>query len=146
MNELNADSHPTTFVTKTIFAMKMINNEFVVEYDEAVVSDDCNNEELTQNLQNFRAVLDEIKVKRYDRNIISKLMDTQTKLVKYEQKRRIQELEKAMILLHHRLASYEYSLGLDGEVETSNDPATAIGNYHNNGHDLYICRYIRNIR
>jgi len=145
MDELNADSHPTTFVPTTIFAMKLINNEFVVEYEEAVVSDDCNNEELTQNLQNFRAILDEIKVKRYDRKLISKLMDAQTKLVIYEPKRRIRELENAMIPLHHRLASYEYSLGLDGEVETSNDTATALGNTHNNCNEQYIYRYIQNI-
>jgi len=32
MDELNAASHPTTNVPKTIFAVKLINNEFVVEY------------------------------------------------------------------------------------------------------------------
>jgi len=55
-------------------------------------------------------------------------MDTQTKLVIYDRNRRIQELENAMIPLYHRLAAYEFALGLDGDVETSNDTATGI--YH----------------
>ena len=128
MDEPTPDSSTSTNVQKTIFAVKLIDNEFVVEYSETVAAGVSDNEQLNEYLQNFRVVLGKMKEKTYDRDLVSQLMEAQTKLIIYEPKRRIEELRKALIPLQHQLEAYEFSLGLDGAVETSNQPATQQGN------------------
>ena len=108
MSQAIAGTSPLSNVQRSVFAVKLINDEFVVEYSED--KDDGNTERLMNYLQKFRSVLDEIKAHGYDRDIISQLMEVQTRLVIYEPKKRIQELENAMAPLQHRLEAFEFSL------------------------------------
>jgi len=90
MSQIIVGTSTFTKVPRTVFAVKLINDEFVVEYSTA--KDDSNTERLMNSyLQKFRSVLDEIKANGYDRDIISQLMEVQTRLVIYEPKKRIQE-------------------------------------------------------
>ena len=118
MDELDAESTKTkTHVPKTIFAVKLVNEEFVVEYPTFVDTGVSSNAQLKENLKQFRAVLDRIKADRYDRAIISQLMEAQTKVVIYEPNRKIQalseELQNALTPLQNRLDNYKYILGTD---------------------------------
>jgi len=126
---MDAGSSTASHVPKTIFAVQLINEEFVVEYPETV-----DNEQFKENLKQFRAVLEKIKAYRYDRAIISQLMETHTQLVIHEPNRKIQELiqelENAPVHLQHQLEAYAYTIGIDGAAETSSsNSASTQGNY-----------------
>jgi len=132
MDGHNADLSAAASNTKTVFSVKLINTDFVVEYPEPVSTDDTDRNQLNVYLQSFRAVLDTIKERRYDRDLVSQLMEAQTQLVIYEPRRRIQDLERqikemenAYIPLKHRLAAYEYAMGTDGAAELNNRLSTS---------------------
>jgi len=121
MSQAMAGTSPLPNVPRSVFAVKLINDEFVVEYSED--KDDGNTERLMNYLQKFRSVLDEIKAHGYDRDIIRQLMEVQTRLVIYEPKKRIQELENAIVPLQHRLEALEFSLGKNSSTETHHRPS-----------------------
>jgi len=120
MDGHNTDLSAAPSNARTVFAVRLISTHFVVEYPEPVSTDDTDRNQLHFYLQSFQAVLDQIKAHRYDRELISKLMEAQTHLVIYEPRkkiqdleRQIQEMENAYIPLKHRLAAYEYAIGTD---------------------------------
>jgi len=132
MDGHNANLSAAASNTRTVFLVKLIYTDFVVECPEPVSTDDTDRNQLNVYLQSFRAVLDTIKERRYDRDLVSQLMEAQTQLVIYEPRKKIQDLERqihemenAYIPLKHQLAAYEYAMGTDGAAEFNNQFSTS---------------------
>jgi len=73
----SSDLSATTRSTRTVFAVKLINTDFVVEYHATVSTDDSDRNQLQVYLQSVKAALHTITENRDDRDLVSKRMAAQ---------------------------------------------------------------------
>ena len=113
---------------KTLFSVKIVNGQFVVENHDD--SDDTVPEGVREYyhtcLNKFQSALTLVHEKDYDKDVISQLMLSNNNLVLCQPNRRIDELELSLAPLQHQLAAYEFILET-GTAETDEPSQQAAG-------------------
>jgi len=94
---------------RTVFALKLQDDRFITKFDD---SDLCDNEQFTTCLTSFQTALATAEEKKYDKNVILQLIESNAKLVSIKSERKIKELENCIDPLRHDLSVYQYMLGV----------------------------------
>jgi len=100
---------------KTLFSVKIVNGQFVVDsYEDSVNTVTQDRRDLYHAyLNNFCSALAFVNENEYNKDVISQLLLSNTHLSLCLQNRRIEELELSLAPLRHQLAAYEYILGTE---------------------------------
>jgi len=102
--------------SKNLFSVKIVDKQFVIETDnDTAVQEDLRVHYHTC-LNDFERTLVDVNEKGYDRDSISQLLLSNTRLTLCVPNRRIQELELDLAPLRHQLAAYQYILGTPNEA------------------------------
>ena len=112
---------------KTVFSLKIVNGQFVVENNTGNTVTEDINEQYHAYLNNFRSILRFVNENDYDKDVISQLLLSNIRLSLCLPNRRIKELELSLAPLLHHQATIEFILGADtSEID---EPSQHTANY-----------------
>jgi len=99
---------------KTIFSVKIIDNQFVVEnHNSGITITEGNREYYHSCLNNFESALVYVNKHNYDKDVISQLLLSNTRLSLCIPNKRIEELESSLAPLRHNQVTNEFILGAE---------------------------------
>jgi len=102
-------------IPKSLFSVKKVSNQFVVvnEDDSGNAIQEGIREYYFSCLNDFEIALNRVNRSGHDRDLISQLLLTNTRLSLCVPNRRIEELELSLIPLRHQLAAHQFILGTE---------------------------------
>jgi len=100
---------------KTLFTVKIVDGQFVVENNDnsGNTATEDTKEQYHAYLNNFRSALRFINENDYNKDVISQLLLSNTRLSLFLPNRRIEELELSLAPLRYHQATNEFILGAE---------------------------------
>jgi len=126
-----AENSDHTDTGSTVFALKVVSDQYVSECPEMSFEDDTTHQ-MNMHLTSFKTVLSQVEELKYDKTMISKLIEFNTKLIAKGQHKKISDLEARAVLLQRELHDYDF---LYSKGDTAEPEHTSKGNKTGNAKD-----------
>jgi len=114
-----------------VFSVKIVDNQFVVENedDSGITVEEGTRQYYNACLKTFERALAYVNERKYNKDIISQLLLSSTRLTLCIPNRRIEELELSLAPIRHQLAAFQYISGMGTDKPSQHATTNVLGEF-----------------